>query len=137
MADLRPPPDTPAVASVPSASRVQRFLRKARGQIEKPVNQNLVASQFEQRIDSKGGESDAGSDHARSLGDTKQLAGAAYAEGGLTKFYAPIPEYEGRHRWDPTAEWTDAEEKKLVRRVSLNLYRIIYNKDESLNPSRC
>jgi hypothetical protein len=133
MADL-PPPDTPAVPSVPSASRVQRFLRKARGQIEKPVNQNL---QFEQRINSKGGESDSGSDHGASLGDTKQLAGAAYAEGGLTKFYAPIPEYEGRHRWDPTAEWTDAEEKRLVRRVSLNIYLIIYNKDESLNPSRC
>lgn len=132
MADV-PPVDTPVVASAPSGSKLQRFLRKARGQIEKPVNQNLVASQF---VNSKLGESDADSGRATSLGDTKQATGAAYAEGGLTKFYAPIPEYEGRHRWDPTAEWTEAEEKRLVRRVSSTLHLTIY-KDGDLHPSCC
>lgn len=32
--------------------------------------------------------------------------------------YKPIENYEGRHRFDPRATWSDGEEKKLVRRVS-------------------
>jgi hypothetical protein len=43
---------------------------------------------------------------------------AAYVTGGANKFYEPIPEYEGRHRWDPKFEWEPAEEKKLIRKVS-------------------
>lgn len=64
--------------------------------------------------DSKNATSDSGSDVD---GDSKQLRSDTYAEGGLTKFYEPIPEYEGRHRWDPHAEWTEAEETRLVRKV--------------------
>jgi hypothetical protein len=33
------------------------------------------------------------------------------------RFYKPIPEYEGIHRWDPDFEWTEAEEKAVVRKV--------------------
>lgn len=33
------------------------------------------------------------------------------------RFYKPIPEYEGIHRWDPYFEWTEEEEKKIVRKV--------------------
>lgn len=33
--------------------------------------------------------------------------------------YKPIEKYEGRHRFDQRATWTDAEEKKLVRRVRI------------------
>ncbi|KAM0332511.1 hypothetical protein ACHAQA_002794 [Verticillium albo-atrum] len=40
-----------------------------------------------------------------------------WAAGGSGALYEPIPEYEGRHRYDPTAEWTEKEEKKLVRRL--------------------
>ncbi|KAF4772082.1 hypothetical protein HAV15_004913 [Penicillium sp. str.  len=43
------------------------------------------------------------------------------AGGGSLEFYEPIPEYEGRHRYDPLAEWTEKEEKQLVRRLD---YRI-------------
>ena len=52
-------------------------------------------------------------------GTTKrhQGNGNAFADGGATELYEPIPEYEGRHRYDPTAEWTEKEEKKLVRKV--------------------
>ena len=54
--------------------------------------------------------------------DTKQAAhaseGGVYAAGGNSRYYEPIPEYEGLHRWDPAAEWTEKEEKKLVRKVS-------------------
>ena len=32
--------------------------------------------------------------------------------------YKPIEKYEGRHRFDPRATWSDGEEKKLVRKVS-------------------
>lgn len=44
--------------------------------------------------------------------------GDAFALGASGEFYEPIAEYEGRHRYDPSAEWTEAEEKKLVRKVS-------------------
>lgn len=33
------------------------------------------------------------------------------------RFYKPIPEYEGAHRWDPEFEWTDEEEKAVVKKV--------------------
>ncbi|OGE54228.1 hypothetical protein PENARI_c006G05855 [Penicillium arizonense] len=33
------------------------------------------------------------------------------------RFYKPIPEYEGIHRWDPDFEWTEAEEKAVVRKI--------------------
>lgn len=44
--------------------------------------------------------------------------GDVFAQGGQTQYYEPIAEYEGRHRYDPTATWSEAEEKKLIRRVS-------------------
>lgn len=48
----------------------------------------------------------------------KLAPSAVYAQGGRSRFYEPIASYEGRHRWDPHAEWTEKEEKTLVRRVS-------------------
>lgn len=33
------------------------------------------------------------------------------------RYYKPIPEYEGIHRWDPDVEWTEAEEKAVVKKV--------------------
>jgi len=32
-------------------------------------------------------------------------------------FYRPIDSYEGLHRWDPDFQWTEDEEKKIVRKV--------------------
>lgn len=32
--------------------------------------------------------------------------------------YKPISTYEGIHRWDPDFEWTEEEEKKVVRKVN-------------------
>ncbi|KAL4810080.1 major facilitator superfamily domain-containing protein [Aspergillus unguis] len=43
--------------------------------------------------------------------------GDAFVSGGAQELYEPIPEYEGRHRYDPNAEWTEKEEKRLVRRL--------------------
>lgn len=46
---------------------------------------------------------------------------------GLEENYAPIDSYEGRHRYDPTFRWSEGEETKLVRKVSLkfNHYRVL------------
>lgn len=35
------------------------------------------------------------------------------------RYYKPIPEYEGAHRWDPDFEWTEEEEKAVVKKVCL------------------
>lgn len=35
----------------------------------------------------------------------------------FTTHYALIAGYEGRHRWDLTAQWIPKEENKLVRRL--------------------
>lgn len=45
----------------------------------------------------------------------------AFIGGGTLESYEPIAEYEGRHRYDPKAQWTEEEEKKLVRKLD---YRI-------------
>lgn len=116
-----PIPDTPTVAPTTDGSGLQRFLRKARGQIEKPTNVNIHTVPNSNVKSEYGSDpvSETGSGYTSSLLDQKQIAGEVFAEGGLTRFYQPIPEYEGRHRWDPHAEWTPEEEKKLVRRVCL------------------
>jgi hypothetical protein len=46
------------------------------------------------------------------------VTGGTFVSGASTELYQPIQSYEGRHRYDPSAEWTDKEEKRLVRRVS-------------------
>ncbi|KAK7752682.1 hypothetical protein SLS62_005451 [Diatrype stigma] len=55
------------------------------------------------------------------VGDRLRGTGDAFALGASADLYEPIPEYEGIHRYDPSAEWTEAEEKKLVRKLD---YRI-------------
>ena len=44
--------------------------------------------------------------------------GGVYAVGGSLASYEPIAKYEGKHRYDPKIEWTEGEEKRLIRRVS-------------------
>ena len=39
----------------------------------------------------------------------------------LDKYYAPIDSYEGRHRYDPKATWSKAEEKALIRRLDVRV----------------
>lgn len=45
----------------------------------------------------------------------------AFVGGGSLEAYEPIATYEGRHRYDPKAQWAEEEEKKLVRKLD---YRI-------------
>ena len=35
------------------------------------------------------------------------------------ELYKPIATYEGAHRWDPAFEWTEQEEKKVIRKVKM------------------
>lgn len=39
----------------------------------------------------------------------------------LDKFYVPIDSYEGRHRYDPKATWSTAEESALIRRLDVRV----------------
>ena len=49
--------------------------------------------------------------------DVTQGVSAAYATADDVRFYKPISNYEGLHRWDPYFEWENKEEKRLVRKV--------------------
>ena len=49
--------------------------------------------------------------------DRNNLTGNGFAAGASAEYYEPIAEYEGRHRYDPSAQWDEQEEKKLVRKV--------------------
>ncbi|KAF9892835.1 hypothetical protein FE257_000424 [Aspergillus nanangensis] len=37
------------------------------------------------------------------------------------RYYKPIPSYEGIHRWDPEFEWTEQEEKRVLRKIDLRV----------------
>ncbi|KAL1406516.1 hypothetical protein Q8F55_008220 [Vanrija albida] len=39
----------------------------------------------------------------------------------LSEFYEPPDEYENKHRWDPKATWTPAEQKALLRKLDLRV----------------
>lgn len=62
-------------------------------------------------------------DHAPRAGhgiDTSKHT-ATFETFGNDQFYAPIENYEGKHRYDPTFEWEPQEERKLVRKVEAHL----------------
>ena len=56
-----------------------------------------------------------------SEGNAKPTIGRNESVDTLEKFYVPIERYEGRHRYDPTATWTDAEERSLLKRLDLRV----------------
>ncbi|KAH9941397.1 major facilitator superfamily domain-containing protein [Amylocystis lapponica] len=39
----------------------------------------------------------------------------------LAKHFVPPDSYEGKHRFDPQATWTAAEEKKLIRKIDIRI----------------
>ncbi|KAK3391150.1 major facilitator superfamily domain-containing protein [Podospora didyma] len=55
------------------------------------------------------------------IGIAKQLEGEAFASGGQARYYEPIDSYEGKHRWDPEAEWSDKEEQHIVRKLDVRI----------------
>jgi hypothetical protein len=49
----------------------------------------------------------------------KQFDECAFDTTEDPRYYKPIPEYEGIHRWDPDFDWSPEEEKRLIRKVFL------------------
>ncbi|PYH93786.1 MFS general substrate transporter [Aspergillus ellipticus CBS 707.79] len=47
----------------------------------------------------------------------KYVGDGAFDTSEDPRFYKPIPEYESAHRWDPYFEWTEEEEKALIRKI--------------------
>lgn len=103
-----------AVAEHPRPRRqsgAARLLRNLKGQPDEMETAFAVNPRpFESSSESipLGGDAKVGHD-----GDT--------VEGGLERFYVPIAAYEGRHRYDPKARWTETEEKALVRRLDVRI----------------
>lgn len=50
----------------------------------------------------------------------KDISEGAFDTTEDPRFYKPIDDYEGIHRWDPDFEWGEQEEKKLIRKVLLD-----------------
>ncbi|RHZ65342.1 putative transporter [Aspergillus thermomutatus] len=51
----------------------------------------------------------------------KDAGDAAFDTSEDPRYYKPIPTYEGIHRWDPDFEWTEEEEKRLIRKIDLRV----------------
>jgi len=47
------------------------------------------------------------------------VRGTVFDDSRAAEIYAPGAKYEGAHRFDPNATWTQEEEKKLVRNVRI------------------
>jgi hypothetical protein len=52
---------------------------------------------------------------------TETADGTVFDDSRTADIYAPIEKYEGAHRFDPKATWTEEEELSLVRRVRIDV----------------
>ncbi|KAF3014341.1 hypothetical protein E8E15_003623 [Penicillium rubens] len=57
-----------------------------------------------------------GSDEEWQKSDQQKGEGT-FGAGEGHHFYRPIDSYEGLHRWDPNFQWTEKEEKRIVRKI--------------------
>jgi hypothetical protein len=53
------------------------------------------------------------------------VRGTVFDDFRAAELYAPGAKYEGAHRFDPNATWTQEEENKLIRNVSIELRELI------------
>ncbi|KAE8321543.1 major facilitator superfamily domain-containing protein [Aspergillus sergii] len=51
----------------------------------------------------------------------KDISEGAFDTTEDPRYYKPIDDYEGIHRWDPDFEWGEQEEKKLIRKIDLRV----------------
>ena len=59
-------------------------------------------------------------DDKSGVGDAKSVTSFDGRE-SLTHLYEPPDSYESKHRWDPTAQWTPEEERKIVRKLDFRV----------------
>ena len=60
----------------------------------------------------------------RTVESDHNLDGSVFSDPRAIETYKPIESYEGRHRFDVHATWSDEDEKRLVRRVSCAIFRL-------------
>ncbi|KAE8339139.1 hypothetical protein BDV24DRAFT_153052 [Aspergillus arachidicola] len=51
----------------------------------------------------------------------KDISEGAFDTTEDPRYYKPIDDYEGIHRWDPDFEWGEQEEKRLIRKIDLRV----------------
>ena len=107
------PPATPLTG--PPGNATARFLRRLKGQTTETANS---ASAYVRQSTTSPATS---SENVEIDDNLKVGVGIKQANVGLDQYYVPIDTYEGRHRYDPKARWTEAEEKRLVRKVLCNI----------------
>ncbi|KAI9665350.1 MAG: hypothetical protein M1831_001787 [Alyxoria varia] len=56
---------------------------------------------------------------SESLGNN--TAEATFVTDGLDEHYKPLKSYEGAHRFDPKFQWSDEDEKKVVRKLDIRI----------------
>ena len=111
--NLEEVPVSNSMALKPRGSGISRLLRKIKGQRDEstPFSQNNIPT------------SEASSESAEfsddSKGDTANTR--INEETRLEQYYVPIDTYEGKHRYDPKAQWSPQEERKLVRKLDYKI----------------
>lgn len=58
---------------------------------------------------------------ARTVSAAGSVSTANVGRDALADVTPPHESYEGRHRFDPTAKWTDDEERRVVRKTDIRL----------------
>lgn len=61
----------------------------------------------------------------RTLSGTGSVSTANVGRDALADVTPPHDSYEGKHRFDPTAKWTDVEERRVVRKTDMYLLSIL------------
>ncbi|KAF7631384.1 permease of the major facilitator superfamily [Aspergillus flavus] len=77
----------------------------------------VPVSSTEVDTDSLGASVKYDSDRERQDKQSQPLPGKSTFETEDHRLYRPIDSYEGIHRWDPDFEWTEEEERKIVRKI--------------------
>ncbi|KAL4742728.1 major facilitator superfamily domain-containing protein [Aspergillus similis] len=72
----------------------------------------------EVEADSRGVSETDDSDREQGRPDFKKSTFSATED---PRFYKPIDTYEGLHRWDPDFEWTEEEERRIVRKIDVRV----------------
>lgn len=105
-------PLSDADALPPKISLVLKLARLFKTGNGRQTREAVFAGAGRQVLNSETGSTDALSESLK-----QHISSIAIGNSDLARFHVPIDAYEGKHRFDPDAEWTAEEERVLVRRV--------------------